>query len=151
MSADNLTPAQEKEFCLFFVPLASPKPSAKLHNPSNFVGEAIFRTEIHRKGKGKKNSRPLFWVSGQILKSKISVEKNTALLLSQAGFLLFQVDSRPHLFLSLPPVLDDSIWQELLIKKGIKKSRLPLCYPSKPLWGYDVLCSAIPVQHRVQT
>jgi len=121
-----------------------------LHNPSNFVGELIDRTKIHRRGKERKNPSALFWISGYILKSKSSAEKNTALLLSQAGLLLFQVDSRLHVFLpSLSlPTLDDSIWQELLIKK---KSRLPLCYPSKPLWGNDVLCSAIPVQHRVPT
>lgn len=60
-----------KGILLIFVPLASPKPSAKLHNPSNSVGEITVRTKIHGRGKEKKNLSSLFWIRCYKLRSRV--------------------------------------------------------------------------------
>lgn len=53
-----------KGILLIFVPLASPKPSAKLHNPSNSVGEITVRTKIHGRAKKKKGKKTPALFSG---------------------------------------------------------------------------------------
>lgn len=121
MSVDNLALTYEKEFCLFFVPLASPKPSAKLHNHSNFIGEAIVRIKIHRRGKEKKKSQSSFldkWL--YVKKQEFSKEKHCSVAFSgrflalPSGLQTSRISFPPSLS---PPTLDDSIWQELLIER----------------------------------
>lgn len=99
---------------MFFVPLVSPKPSTKLHNRPTLLEEQYFITKIHRK-EGKKTV--LLTAKWLYVKTQEFSREHIAILLSHAGFLLFQMDSELHIFLSPPhpPTPDDSIWQELLI------------------------------------
>lgn len=96
-----------------------------MHNPSNFVGDAIVRTKIHRRGKEKKKSKSSFLDKWLYVKKARLRQRKTLLFhfprqVSCSSkwtpdFMYFFPSFPPSLS---PPTLDDSIWQELLIKKN---------------------------------